>query len=112
MNEYSSGSSLAPPTNITLSLPRLSSASFAARIEPSASPSGFSCVTSRNRSRSRRACTTASRSLIVGGELVDQLRHLDAALDGRIVFEGQLRGPLQPQLGRQPRLHHPVRRRE
>ena len=39
------------------------------------------------------------------------LRHADPALDRRIVFEGQLRRPLQPQLARDPRLEDAVRGR-
>src|ERR671933_1610599 len=94
------------------SLPMAASASFSASVEPSASPSGFSCVTSRKRSCARIASATAPTSLVVWGELIDQLRHADPALDGRIVFEGQLRRPLHPQLARQPRLEDTVRRFE
>ena len=44
---------------MTASLPSCSSASFVASIEPSASPSGFSWVTSRKRSWARSASATA-----------------------------------------------------
>src|SRR5919202_5797678 len=94
------------------SLPMAASASFSASVEPSASPSGFSCVTSRNRSCARIAAATASASLVVWGELIDQLRHADPALDGRIVFERQLRRPLQPQLPPETRLQDTVCRFE
>ena len=47
--------------------------------------------------------------VILGCELVDQLAHPHATLDRRIVLEGQLRGPLHPQLAREPRLQQPVR---
>src|SRR5436190_17455161 len=95
---------------MTLSLPSWSSASFIARIEPSASPSGFSWVTMRKRSCERIASATAVTSLVVWGELINQLRHADPALDGRIVFERELRCPLQPQLPCQPALQDAVRR--
>src|SRR2546423_2084296 len=96
-----------PPRNMTLSLPSASSPSFSARIDPSASPSGFSCVTRRKRSRSRRASATAPSSF-VGGELIDQLRHPHPPLDRRIVLEGQLGGPLHSQLSRDSRLQDAV----
>src|SRR5262249_48316446 len=94
-------------STITLSLPSWSSASLVPRIDPSASPSGFSCVVSVKRSLVRIASTTAARSLaVVWGELIDQLRHPDPALNRRIVFEGQLRRPLHAELTREPRLEH------
>src|ERR671923_1892086 len=108
MNPYSSGSAPAPPRYITLSLPSSSRASFVARIDPSASPSGFSCVTSRKRSFARRASATACSSVVVVGELIDQLRHAHAALDRRIVRERQLRGPLQAELSAEPSLQDAV----
>src|SRR3954471_5674812 len=93
-----------------MSLPSASSASLVASSEPRASPSGFSWVTSRKRSFERRASATACRSLVVWvwGELIDQLGHADPALDGRIVFEGQLWSPLHSQLARHARLQDPV----
>src|SRR5881409_490986 len=94
---------------MTLSLPSWSSASFSASMEPSASPSGFSWVTSKKRSRDRIASATAATSLVVWGELIDQLRHADPALDGRIVFERELRRPLRPELAPEPRLEDAVR---
>src|SRR5512133_1400936 len=97
---------------MTLSLPSWSSARFIARIEPSASPSGFSWVTMRKRSCDRIAAATAATSLVVWGELIDQLRHADPALDGRIVFERELRRPLHPELASEPRLQDAVRRLE
>src|SRR5213592_2864898 len=97
---------------MTLSLPSWSSASFVARIDPSASPSGFSCVIRRKRSRERIASATASTSLVVWGELIDQLRHADPALDRGIVFERQLRCPLHSELAREAPLQDAVRRGE
>src|ERR671937_1130621 len=94
---------------MTTSFPSCSSASFIARSDPSASPSGFSCVTSRKRSCSRRACATAFRSfVVVWGELIDQLRHPDPPLDRRIVFERELGRPLHPQLAREAGLEDAV----
>ena len=114
------GGAVWPARYMTLSLPSSSSASFAPRIEPSASPSGFSCVTRRKRSWARIASATAARSLVgvgfivgrLGSEVVDQLRHAHSSLDRRIVFERQLRGPLQLQLAPDRRLEDAVRRRE
>src|SRR2546421_10363391 len=97
---------------MTLSLPSWSSASFSASMEPSASPSGFSWVTSKKRSRERIASATASTSLVVWGELIDQLCHADPALDRGIVFERQLRRPLHPQLLCETPLENAVRRLE
>src|SRR6185503_13148174 len=99
---------------MTLSLPSWSRASFVASSEPRASPSGFSWVTSRKRSWERSASATACRSLVccVWGELIDELGHADPALDRRIVFEGQLGSPLQPELARDAGLQEPVRRGE
>src|SRR5216117_463090 len=65
---------------------------------------------SRKRSCERIASATAVTSLVVWGELINQLRHADPALDGRIVFERELRCPLQPQLACQPALQDAVRR--
>src|SRR6266571_4315739 len=110
MKAYSTGSGASPTRPITLSLPSRSNATLAASSEPSASPSGFSCVVSRKRSCSRIACATAERSLaVVWGELIDQLRHPDPSLDGRIVLERQLRGPLEPELAGDLGLEHGVR---
>src|SRR5919206_1031625 len=107
MKVYSPGSGASPYSVITTSLPSCSSASFAASSDPSASPSGFSCVVTRKRSCERRASTTATRSL-VSGELIDELCHADPTLDRRIVLEHQLGGPLHSELARDPRLEHAV----
>src|SRR5918995_1124319 len=112
MNWYSAGSGAAPERYITEFFPRASSMSFAARIDPSASPSGFSCVISRKRSWLRSASATAASSVVVWGELIDQLRHPDAALDRFIVFERQLRSSLQPELLSDSSLEDAVRRGE
>src|SRR5215208_1250524 len=120
-NRYSAGSGASPARYITTSFPSDRSPSDAASSDPSASPSGFSCVTTVKRSWSRIAPTTASRSLCVvvavwlisgrkrARELVDQRRHPDALLDRRIVFERQLRRPFQAQLPGDPRLDDAVR---
>src|SRR5436190_12048810 len=114
MNEYSSGSGASPYRYIAVSLPSESSASFVARIEPRASPSGFSCVTRRKRSWERSASATACKSLVflLWGELIDELRHADPTLDRRIVFERQLGSPLHSQLAGQAGLEQPMCRRE
>lgn len=67
-------------------------------------------MTSRKRSCERIASATAATSLVVWGELINQLRHADPALDCRIVFERELRCPLQPQFAREPALQDAVRR--
>ena len=70
-------------------------------------------VVGADRLRDRLEVSRRRRRLIFGRklarELVDQRRHPDAALDRRIVFEGQLRRPLQAELARDPRLHDAVR---
>src|SRR5438067_12611767 len=111
MNAYSPGRGASPWSAITTSLPSCSRPSFAARSEPRASPSGFSCVVTRKRSCERRASTTAARSF-VSGELIDELCHADPALDRGLVLEGQLGGSLQSQLPRHPRLAHAVGSRD
>ena len=57
MKSYSAGSGTVPNRYMTASFPSWSNASFAASNEPSASPSGFSCVVRRNRSWARIAST-------------------------------------------------------
>src|SRR6266536_1122847 len=113
MNAYSPGSGAWPARYMYAALPSCRSASVAASSEPSASPSGFSCVVTRKRSCERSASTTASRSafwfVVVCDELIDQLRHANALFDRRIVLERHLRRALQPQLARDPPLQHPVR---
>src|SRR3954471_1024702 len=112
MKSYSAGSGPSPARYMRTSLPSCPSASFVASSDPSASPSGFSWVTTRKRSCSRNDATTACKSLdvciILGCKLVDQPAHPYAVLDGRIVLEGQLGGPLHPQFAREPRLQYPV----
>src|SRR5512133_1832708 len=101
---------------MTASLPSESSASFIANSDPSASPSGFSCVVTRKRSCERSASTTASRSafcvVVVCDEVIDQLRHANTLFDRGIVLERQLRRALQPQLVRDSPLQDAVRRFE
>src|SRR5438045_180341 len=74
-----------------------------ARSDPSASPSGFSWVLSRNFCSRRRTFAAAARSF-VWRELIDELGHANAPFDRGIVVKRQLRGPLQAQLARDPRL--------
>src|SRR5215213_9062150 len=114
MKPYSCGSGAGPARYMNASLPSARSASVIASSEPSASPSGFSWVVTRNRSCVRSASTTRSRSalfvaVVACDELIDQPRHPDALLDRRIVVKGQLRGPLHSQLPCEPRLQHAVR---
>src|SRR5579862_3778486 len=117
MKPYSRGSGAPAARYITTSLPRPRRASVVARSDPSASPSGFSCVTTRKRSCSLSASAIAWRSLVcvmavVRRELVDELAHSHAALDRGIVLERELRGPLHSQLARETRLEQSVRRVE
>src|ERR687887_1340437 len=107
MNAYSPGRGASPWSVITASLPSCLSPSFAARSDPSASPSGFSCVVTRKRSCERRASTTVARSF-VSGELIDEFCHADPALDRRIVLEGQLGGSFDSQLPRDAGLEDAV----
>src|SRR5262249_56528148 len=103
----SPGSGVSPTRYMTTSLPRLRSPSVAASIDPSASPSGFSWVTTRKRSLLRSASRTAAKSVmvvVIGCHLVDQPAHPDAPLDRGIVFEGQVRRSLQAELAGDPRL--------
>src|SRR5579884_183595 len=112
MKAYSRGSGVCPARYMTASLPNCLRASVAARSDPRASPSGFSCVTRRKRSCRRSASAIAFRSvvwfIVVRRELVDQAGHAHAALDRRIVLEGQLRSSLQPELSRESRLEDTV----
>src|SRR6266540_116051 len=112
MNAYSPGSGASPTSSICVSLPSCSSASAVASIEPSASPSGFSCVVTRKRSPPRIAAAAWASSVsivVVWGELIDQLGHPDPPLDRWIVFERQLGSAFHPQLAREARLQHSVR---
>src|SRR5919204_1899847 len=111
MNAYSPGSGASPWSTISASLPSCLSARCIARSEPSASPSGFSCVVIRKRSLLRIASATAVSSLaVVWGEFIDQLGHADPALDRRIVLERELRSAFQMQLASDARLQNGVRR--
>src|SRR5438477_1792404 len=112
MNAYSRGIGVSPARYMTASLPSCRSASAIASREPSESPSGFSWLTTRKRSFARSASTVARMSLVVWGELIDEMCHAHAALDGGIVLERQLRGPLHPQLACKPALEQPVGRGE
>src|SRR5206468_6524523 len=111
MKPYSPGSGASLWRTMTLSFPSWSNATFAASSDPSASPSGFSCVVSVKRSWPRIASATATRSLaVVWGELIDQLRHADPPFHRRIVLERELRSSLQPKLAREARLQDGVSR--
>src|SRR6187397_880403 len=113
IHEYSRGSGVSPERYMTTSLPRASRASFTARSEPRASPSGFSCVVTRNRSCERIASATPSSSAwVVWGVLIEELRYPDAVVDGAIVFEGELGSALHPQLICDPCLEDAVSRGE
>src|SRR6185312_3866512 len=114
-NPYSAGTGASPLRYITASFPLARRPSVSPSCEPSASPSGFSCVTTRKRSSARSVSATACRSLVVvviwlphrrqfGGQLVDQLRHPNASLDRLVVFEGEMRGTPQRELAVDPRL--------
>src|SRR5579864_3080826 len=109
MKAYSRGSGVSPERYMTTSLPSCRSATVVASIEPSESPSGFSWLTTRKRSFARSASTTAVRSLVVWGELIDEVGHAHAALDRGIVLECQLRSPLHAELAREAALQHAVR---
>ena len=95
MNVYSAGSRAPPTRYISVSLPSCRRASVSARSEPSASPSGFSCVVTRKRECARAPprptpYQSPVLSSVSGAALVDQLRHPHAALDRRIVLEHQV----------------------
>src|SRR5581483_2996999 len=118
---YSAASGALPARNITASLPRAPRLSAVASSEPSASPSGFSWVTTVKRSFPRRAFTTACRSVVfceavifgqLRGELLDQRRHADPPLDRLIVGERKRRRPSQGELAVDLRLQDAVRRLE
>src|SRR5258708_34951849 len=94
---------------MTASLPSWGRASVVASSEPSESPSGFSWLTTTKRSFARTASATARRSLVVWGELIDEVGHAHTPLDGRIVLEGQLARSLHPQFAREPALKKTVR---
>src|SRR5690348_3733743 len=108
MNAYSRGMGVSPLRYMTASLPSWRSASVVASSEPSESPSGFSWLTTTKRSFARSASATALRSLVVWGELIDEVGHAHAALDRRIVLEGQLGSPLHTKLAREPALQETV----
>src|SRR4029077_5468184 len=114
MTAYSRGSGVVPGRYMTASFPSCRRARLDARSDPSASPSGFSCVTTRKRACSRIASAIAFSSvvwvIVVRRELVDQAGHAHAALDRGIVLEGQLWGSLQPELSRESRLQNSMRR--
>src|SRR5215216_3249962 len=120
-NRYSPGSGASPERYMTASLASARSARVVASSDPSASPSGFSCVTTTKRSFARIASATASRSLrvvvawfIVGRgkvarDLVDERRHPYRAFDGLIVGERQRGRSLQAELAGDACLHDSVR---
>src|SRR5918995_6093481 len=115
MKPYSAGSGVSPARNICEPLPSCRSARSIASIEPSASPSGFSCVVTRKRSPPRitsAACASSVSIVVVWGEFIDQQGHSDPPLDRRIVFEGQLRRPLHPEFLCELRLQDSVCRLE
>src|SRR5919201_1686739 len=94
---------------MTTSLPSWSSASFVASIEPSASPSGASCVVTRNRSCERITSAAAAGSVVDGRDFIDETGHPHPVLDRGIVLERQAGSPLEAQLAVDARLQDPVR---
>ena len=106
------GSGASPARYMTLSLPSWSSASCDG--EQRAERVAVRVLVRRDEEAIVRAdrlgdgLEVSLSSVVVGGELIDQLGHAHAALDRRIVLEGELRGPLQPELAREPRLQHAV----
>src|SRR5918999_4654376 len=116
MNVYSCGSGVSPERYMTTSLPSCSSASFMARIDPSESPSGFSCVVIRKRSWDRTASATSRRSVVpfvfAWRELIYESREPNAPLYRRIVLEHQLWSSLETELSVHPALKDAVRRFE
>src|SRR5579871_1579731 len=116
---YSAGSGPSPERYMSTSLPSARRPSVVASREPSASPSGFSCVTTTKRSCDRSASATPVTSSILcpilrelRGELVDQLGHADAPLDRVIVSERQHGRPPERELAVDLRLEHSPRRLE
>src|SRR5882757_7025575 len=114
-NRYSLGSGRSrSPTNGLLSLPSAVRISCIAASEPSASPSGFSWVTTISLSAERSAPSTCSRFELdpfsVICRLPQQFVDPRGVVDRVVVLERQLRRALQRQLRRDPRLQEPVRR--
>ena len=101
--------------NTTASLPSAVSTWCIATSEPSASPSGFSCVASTKRSRvaelgehlraRRRGAVRAAHSPTLP---LEQLVDAQAALDRVVVDEVQRRRVLEPQLAGDPALQEAV----
>src|SRR5436190_14235107 len=112
MKWYSRGSGTSPVRYITASFPHRPSASAVASIDPSASPSGASWVVTMNRSCGLIASAAAAGSVVDRRDFINESRHANPALDGRIVLERQARSPLQVQLVVQARLEVAVRRLE
>ena len=112
-NAYSSGSGWAPPSTITESFPRASSARCVASSDPSASPSGLSCdVTTkrwwREEPRRPRSChSAASSSPSRGASSSIRCVIRTPVLDRAIVDELEVRGPPELELAIDPRLEHP-----
>src|SRR5262245_35485093 len=104
MKWYSRGSGTSPVRYMTASLPSWSSASLVASIDPRASPSGASCVETTNRSCGLIASAAAAGSVVDWGDIVDEPRHANPALDRRIVLEGQARSPFEAELVVEARL--------
>src|SRR4051794_32038096 len=99
--------------NITLSLPRAVRTLCMPTSEPSASPSGFSCVTRAKRCAPRISSRTCSREeappfSLIGAHLPQDLLDARGALGGVVVDELQRRRALHPQLSAHPRLQDAV----
>src|SRR5437763_9700031 len=118
-NRYSTGSgnSLAA-RNITESLPSCRRISCVPRSEPSASPSGPSCVVSRKRSSALSSAATSASEASLGSDtvgaasLIEQARDPNAALRRLVVVEREGRGALDPRLASDRCLEHAVGRAE
>src|ERR1035437_863358 len=123
---YSSGTGRSRASmNIRQSLPIVVRISRIATSEPSASPSGFSCVTTTSFSAARSSSSTRSRSdrspfsAIFGlpadrrlAPGVQQLGDSHPAVDRRVIFEADRRRMLEFQLAGHTVLEESVRRAE
>src|SRR5215218_91804 len=96
--------------NITESLPRMRRTPCIAMSEPSASPSGFSWVTSTKRSAERSASSTCSRVEEKVSVVIEQLFHPHRAVGRVVVVELERRCALHPQLRAHAALEHAARR--
>src|SRR3954451_3357204 len=99
--------------NMTLSLPSAVSTLCMPTSEPSASPSGFSWVTSTKRCAERISARTCSREEVppfslIAGHLAQDLLDARGALGGVVIDELEGGRALHPQLAAHARLQDPV----